>query len=374
MDIIPRDGAREANRAVREAGRRYQNELGWAVFLQRVGADGVRRSLPMCDPCRTRAHDRTTCPHRTCHGFYAATRDPGEWDRMCDAFPDTDALCVRTGRASGIFVVDFDEKHGGPEAHDRWGEATGLGWSFGETLRQRTRSGGFHLVYRLPGGHDSEVSIRSRSGVTVRGVDTRGEGGLVCVAPSGGYDWQLASWPEPGALAEALREPSAEVLDWALTAPLRRDRRTRAGDTRLTRRLGDRLNAGLTTAPGTLADASRAGCKAGGRDEYVNSLVFLLRKTGVGYDEAAGILRDEWNRMEHPEGDEFRWEWCVYKLDRVWRDVAPDLTTSAGRSWLEQARDRARGEPPGGDAGGAEGTAADVVTVGRVTTTRRSAR
>jgi len=342
VSTIPRQTGEvyPAGDVIRAAGHRYIAERGWAVFPERTGPDGVRRSLPMCPACRATPHRPDACPHTTCHGLYAGTRDPDAWDRTCDAFPDADVLAVRTGRASGIFVVDFDVKHGGPEAHDAWEEVTGLPWSFPNTLRQRTRSGGFHLVYALPNGTD----VRSRNAVTRRGVDVKAEGGLVIVPPSPGYEWLNDLAPRP---------PSPEVTEWARTAPVFRSGTRRRLGVVTAQRVGSRVG---TDAGTRLVRLVTDVVPVGSRDEFVNNVAFLLRKAGLAWDDAREVMREQHALLEHPEGDEFRWEWCEYKLRKVWRDVKPDPVAAAGRSWY----DRARGFGAGRPAGSSSDTSANI--------------
>jgi hypothetical protein len=316
-------------RALRAAAHAYVDRLGWAVFTERLGPDGQRRTVPNCDACRAAGweHDAEICDCLLCHGFYAATKDHGRVDRMFDRLGDENvALCARTGHASGILVVDFDEKHGAPEAFDRWPEATGLEWWFRDTLRQRTRSGGFHLIYRLP----ADAVIRSRDAVSLRGVDVKAEGGLVVIAPTPGYAWLNR--------ADVLTEPSDETLRWA----------TEAGRFR-----GDGNGAGGGHGGGgpvgnvlgrAFEDAVREGIPAGRRDPFINTLLFQLRKRGASREEALAHVDRALDAMEHPDGDRFRREWCVAKLERVWRTVQPDPVDPAARRWVAALRPSGPGE------------------------------
>ena len=56
---------------------------GWPVFL--LGR--TKRPLANCDQCPTgdASHDPQACRCLTCHGFYAATRDPRTIARMLAA-------------------------------------------------------------------------------------------------------------------------------------------------------------------------------------------------------------------------------------------------------------------------------------------------
>lgn len=314
---------------MRREGHNYVDRLGWAVFLQQRGPDGVIRSLRMCDVCRTTPHDRERCEHPACHGFYAATTDHDAFERLWREHPEGDVLAVRTGQASGVFVVDFDLKHNGPAAHDDWSALTGLEWSFPRTLRQRTKSGGFHLVYRLP---TPDTLIKSRNAITLPGVDVKAEGGLFVVDPTPGYEWHERVLPT---------DAGADVVRWAATAPTHRSSRGVARTSKLMERTRRPLTTRLTPNGETIARMSTFGSvPIGERDAYINTVVWLLRTHGHAWSDAVEILRDEWTHMEHPDGDEFRWEWCLYKLERVWRDVKPDPVIARGVAWVNATRSR----------------------------------
>lgn len=71
----------------------------------------------------------------------------------------------------------------------------------------------------------------------------------------------------------------------------------------------------------------RDGCPFGHRDYFVNDLCFRLRKRGNTLEAAAEALRREWLRMEQKPGDEFDWDTALYKLRRVWDEIAPEDVT-----------------------------------------------
>jgi Bifunctional DNA primase/polymerase, N-terminal/AAA domain len=101
-----------------------------------------------------------------------------------------------TGAVSGLFVVDLDDKghkHGSDDlkriADDR---------EIPPGPMATTPSGGSHLFFKLPEG--MRVKCRTSLGGTYEnphgGIDTRGDGGYVCVAPSimedgNAYEWLL---------------------------------------------------------------------------------------------------------------------------------------------------------------------------------------
>ncbi|MGB1189891.1 MAG: AAA family ATPase [Pseudomonadales bacterium] len=89
-------------------------------------------------------------------------------------------LGVVTGKVSGnVFVVDVDIGEGkpGPDTIDDLQMAHD---DLPETLAQVTGSGGMHFFYRAP----ENIEILTGKNTLGDGVDTRGEGGFVVVAPS----------------------------------------------------------------------------------------------------------------------------------------------------------------------------------------------
>jgi Bifunctional DNA primase/polymerase, N-terminal len=138
---------------------------GLPVFL--LGRS--KRPVANCDQCPRDdpGHDPAGCGHLTCHGFYAASRDPDRIAGMVAAVPGG-MLAVRTGSAAGVVVVDIDPRNGGrvvPELMP-------------PTRAVRTGSGGWHLYYAHPGGPlGSKVT-------GLAGVDVKADGGYVVAPPS----------------------------------------------------------------------------------------------------------------------------------------------------------------------------------------------
>ena len=87
-------------------------------------------------------------------------------------------IAIRTGRISGIFVVDVDPKDGGDvtiaQLESYYGDLP-------TTVRVETPSGGWHLYFQLP----ENVTIRNSASTKLgAGIDVRGEGGQVVAPPS----------------------------------------------------------------------------------------------------------------------------------------------------------------------------------------------
>ncbi|MEV6306088.1 bifunctional DNA primase/polymerase [Actinoplanes sp. NPDC051861] len=140
---------------------------GYPVFL--LGRS--KRPVANCPQCPKAEldphHDPETCDHLTCHGFYAATRDPQRITAMHTAVPGG-LLAIRTGRVCNLAVIDIDPRNGGDIDRDL----------MPPTRAVRTGSDGWHLYYRHPGG---TLGAKLRG---CPGVDIKADGGYVVAPPS----------------------------------------------------------------------------------------------------------------------------------------------------------------------------------------------
>lgn len=172
--------------------------LGYGVFA----LNGHGKPYPNCQPCRD-AHDTAelyeTCLCLMCHGCYAATEDVERLICMWDEEPDS-LVGIRTGRFSGIFVLDYDE-HGGHNGINTFVQQR-LNRLIISTVTARTPRSGLHLYYRYP----DDMTIRNNNtGHAGAGVDVKSDGGYVIAPPSikqggeTGYSW--ARSPAEQALA-----------------------------------------------------------------------------------------------------------------------------------------------------------------------------
>lgn len=126
---------------------------------------------------------------RTKHGLDEASSDPAQLRAWWGRWPGGN-IGVATGAASGIVVLDVDPEHGGEESFALLEQELGPA---PETARQRTGSGGTHLIFAHPGGR--RIGNRAR---LLPGIDVRGDGGYIVVPPSnhisgGCYAWR-GSW------------------------------------------------------------------------------------------------------------------------------------------------------------------------------------
>ena len=135
-------------------------------------------------PCKG---DKTPACKR---GFYDATTDPDKI-RQLFARADAELIGLPTGKASGLIVIDIDNKNG----------KNGFVWpalnELPSTRLVATVNGGRHYYFKMP-----DADIKCSAGSLHEGVDVRGDGGYVIAPPSSGY--QLIVDEEPAELTKAL--------------------------------------------------------------------------------------------------------------------------------------------------------------------------
>nr|WP_275414276.1 bifunctional DNA primase/polymerase [Asanoa ishikariensis] len=177
-------------------------DQGMPVFM--LGRS--KRPVANCPDCPKveddPAHDPAGCGHLTCHGFYAATRDPDRIAAILDAVP-LGLLAIRTGTVAGVAVVDIDPRNGGRIDLD----------VMPPTRAVRTGSGGWHLYYTHPGG---PLAAKVAG---LPGVDLKADGGYVVAPPSihprtgQPYRWlgDRPTAPMPAALIERCRPADGSV-------------------------------------------------------------------------------------------------------------------------------------------------------------------
>ena len=190
---------------------------GYPVFL--LGR--TKRPVANCPACPKAetdpTHDPDACDCLTCHGFYAATRDPGRISAMHDAIPGG-MLAIRTGRCCDRAVIDIDPRNGGRVLTDL----------MPPTRCVRTGSGGWHLYYRHPGGTLAKnLDKRGHNG-----IDIKADGGYVVAPPSlhhgTGRRYRLigerAVVEMPPPLVELCRPAETRDVPTATVTPLTRGR------------------------------------------------------------------------------------------------------------------------------------------------------
>lgn len=160
--------------AIRAAAHHYM-QRGWAIIALygvHQASDGVWR----CDCGRTDCASGGKHPlgaGRLGDGWAPPIKDSGDEVQL----PSGANIGLKTGHASGVFALDVDPKNGGDI---RLAELEAQYGALPPTWRQQTGSLGRHYVFDLP---DDFTPTNSRGRLPV-GLDIRGEGGQIVLAPS----------------------------------------------------------------------------------------------------------------------------------------------------------------------------------------------
>jgi Bifunctional DNA primase/polymerase, N-terminal/Primase C terminal 1 (PriCT-1) len=141
----------------------------------------------------------------TSHGLKDASGARDQIAAWWNRWPGA-GIAVRTGRESGLFVLDVDGDQGGDTLHELERERGELP----ETVRAETGGGGEHFFFRYPG-----YECRNTAGQLGPGVDTRADGGFCVVAPSPHPSGRRYTWDVGPDDCELAMPP-----EW-LTAPTR---------------------------------------------------------------------------------------------------------------------------------------------------------
>jgi len=155
----------------------YYSSLGWEVFP----AHTIRLGLCSCgnQSCKSQGKHPMTQ-----HGLSDATTNHKAILKWWNKTPDAN-IAIRTGKESGLAVLDIDTKSNGFESL----EALENTFEYlPESLTSITGSKGNHVLFSYPG-----IPIKTRSNI-VEGIDFRGDGGYIIAPPSlhnsgNKYEW-----------------------------------------------------------------------------------------------------------------------------------------------------------------------------------------
>lgn len=133
-------------------------------------------------------------------------------------------IALVAGGSHGTECMDFDEKYaaGILARFVKRAEEVGLDYLLGELLRQRTPSGGYHLVWRCAGRRIGNEKLASRPATPEElaqnpharefsMIETRGEGGYFLIAPSEGYVLEQGDWSAIPLISEEDRDALLEL-------------------------------------------------------------------------------------------------------------------------------------------------------------------
>ena len=114
-----------------------------------------------------------------------------------------------------VQCLDFDEKYSAGIFYrfQARAEETGLGGVVAELLRQKTPSGGFHLVWQCAGPQIRNVKLASKANNEAL-IETRGDGGYFLISPSPGYTLEAGTFAAIPAISTEDRDA---LLDLART-------------------------------------------------------------------------------------------------------------------------------------------------------------
>jgi len=232
----------------------------------------------------------------TKHGFKDATTDEEQIRQWWTKHPDA-WIGMPTGEKNDIFVIDVDVKHGAPGLESLAALEKEHG-KLPDTLSQTTASGGRHFLFEYP----KHVKLGNSIGKLGKGIDTRGAGGYIIVAPSPGY--KMAD----GAMALLATLPSW-VIDMLIPKPP-----TKAPNSPTERRRGGPSKRYGQAALNGILDEMRAAGRgernsklnvsalrigslvAGGciftmyADDALNALADAARDTGLGDSEIRATI------------------------------------------------------------------------------------
>lgn len=161
-------------------------KLGWLVHpVFSIGDDGN---------CRCGRPCKKPGKHPMTEWMKEASNDPAKITLWFQKWPHAN-IGIVTGEVSGIFALDIDLKTGGEDSLDTIESKHGR---VPDDVLAVTGSGGKHFIFKYPG---------KLGGTTTNlwpGIDTRGDGGYIVVAPSnhvsgGVYFWDAEADPLAGA-------------------------------------------------------------------------------------------------------------------------------------------------------------------------------
>lgn len=242
----------------------YAQKKKWAVFpLHTVNERG------MCS-CRKRdcenagkhpRWDKELLPN----GVKGASTDMEKIIQWWTKWPDAN-IGVATGAASGFIVLDIDPPLG-EESIEEIERAHG---PLPDTIEAITGSGGRHILFKQPSWY-----VKSSSGEIGKGLDVRGDGGYIVVAPSlhksgQRYEWEIEHRPEETELAE-IPEWLADKLQEKVT------RHSETAKAQTTGRVWRRYLKGGAIEEGT-------------RDNTLFAIGCSMRANGASYEDILATL------------------------------------------------------------------------------------
>lgn len=214
----------------------------------------------------------------TVHGVKDATTDPDLIGRWWTRWPN--ANIGMQAFANGFAILDVDTGKGGETSLARLcAYLDERGTPLPSTLTQHTGGGGLHMLFATPDG-----GIKSGSNVfgpDMPGLDTRGRGGYIVVAPSVHLSGNRYAWENLLADAAPWPEILSKLMDPPKPAPVQVNyRRTAPTDRYAVAALDDEIQA-------------VRGTREGGRNSRLNTAAFALGQlVGAGLLDEGTVRND----------------------------------------------------------------------------------
>ncbi|MBQ9128394.1 MAG: DUF3987 domain-containing protein [Thermoguttaceae bacterium] len=212
--------------------------LSPSAFLARVECEKAAPSFPSSvlmsaekDGLRVEATRLDRAGLNVLPAIKAEKRPVGSWQtfqtqrRPVDgAFDRCDALAVVCGAVSGnVEILDFDA---GAADFDDWCQRVAeldadAAQALFSCVLETTQSGGKHLAYRCETPVDGNLKLTTRTvdGAAKTTIETRGEGGIVIVAPTAGYNVVRGDWAALPVVSSATRKTFLDAARSLSDAP-----------------------------------------------------------------------------------------------------------------------------------------------------------
>jgi hypothetical protein len=147
---------------------KFKTNLDWALYYQSIGLSIIP----------TRKNKKSLINWKPYQGRCATTEEIKKW---WEIWPNANPALV-TGKISGVVALDIDIKH----------NRTSKEFDIPKTACARSGNGGEHFFFRHPAGK----IIKTSDAISGNGIDSRGDGGYILLAPSinekgGKYEWIL---------------------------------------------------------------------------------------------------------------------------------------------------------------------------------------
>jgi replicative DNA helicase len=244
--------------------------------------------------------NQATCKHAVIRAWYTVKPDAN--------------LSIVTGEESGIFVLDIDPRSGGERTIQELTTKHGL---LPETPTFFTGSGGYHLLFKHPGGY---VPTKSEIGP---GLDIRGNGGQIIAPPSRNINGYYSVDPEHPIEMEVADPPAWLLALISASSVHDIDPRTRR----------PRFN----------IEEALQGSSQGSRDQTIFRLAAKMRDEDIPLDMALDWIRRAAENCTPPfpiklAEEKVHWAYKRYEPRVDWsRDalVRRESPRQVGRDWVQ---------------------------------------